>query len=278
VCYAVGSIFVQPVNSTGLIDAPGFQPPRFIDNPAECSFYHAMDLPGYGFQAGEWDLRKDVDNYLGNQTFQGKRVVDVGTGSGFLCFEMEKRGADVTAFDLFFKQGVDMMEQIPYSDFEKRFGRTLEQQMEERRHMLNRLQNSFWLSHRALQSKAKLYSGNAYHYPAELGQFDYAFFGSILLHLQNPVKALISFAQATREKVIVTDTYEDIHGAANSPVMFLRPTANDKSPDTWWYLTPAFLQNLLGVLGFSKTRVSIHRARFARNQKDAKLYTVVAER
>jgi hypothetical protein len=32
------------------------------------------------------------------------------------------------------------------------------------------------------------------------------------------------------------------------------------------------------VLGFPKTKVSTHRARFARNQKDAKLYTVVAER
>jgi hypothetical protein len=170
------------------------------------------------------------------------------------------------------------MGQIPYADFEQRFGMTLDQRMEERRYMVNRMQNSFWLSHRALQSKARLYSGSAYQCPAELGRFDYAFFGSILLHLQNPVQALTSFAQATREKVIVTDVYENIGGAADSPVMFLRANTIDKNQDTWWYLTPVFLQNLLGVLGFPKFSLSIHQAKFSQSQTDVKLYTVVAER
>jgi SAM-dependent methyltransferase len=237
-----------------------------------------MDLPGYGFIAGDWDLRADLDNYLGNQDFRGKTVVDVGTGSGYLCFEMEKRGAEVTAFDRFFKHGDETMGQIPYADFERRFGMTLEQRVEERRYMVNRMQNSFWLSHRALQSKARLYTGNIYHYPAELGRFDYAFFGSVLLHLQNPVQALISFADATREKVIVTDVYENIGGAGESPVMFLRANSIDKNQDTWWYLTPAFLQNLLGVLGFPKFSLKTHQARFVQSQTDVKLYTVVAER
>lgn len=59
-----------------------------------------------------------------------------------------------------------------------------------------------------------------YQWPVELGQFDYAFFGSILLHLQNPVQALISFAQATREKVIVTDGYENIGHAADGRIQW----------------------------------------------------------
>jgi hypothetical protein len=219
---------LNPVNNSGLIDAPGFQPPRFIDNPADCSFYHTMDVPGHGVQPGHWDLRKDLDNYLGQQDFRGKTVLDVGSGSGYLCFEMEKRGADVTAFELFFKHGDDIIEPIPYFDFEQRFGMTRTQQIEERRYMLSRMQNSFWLAHRALGSKARLYSGTAYHCPPELGGSDYVFFGSILLHLQNPIQALISFAQTAREKVIVTDVYENIGAAADGPVMFFRPVATDK--------------------------------------------------
>lgn len=237
-----------------------------------------MDLPGYGFIAGDWDLRADVDNYLGNQDFRGKTVVDVGTGSGYLCFEMEKRGATVTAFDRFFLESDDSMGQIPYADFEQRFGMTLAERVAERRYMVNRMQNSFWLSHRALQSKAKLYCGTAYDCPAELGQFDYAFFGSVLLHLQNPVQALISFARAARQKVIVTEPYENIGGAADTPVMFLRANATDKNQDTWWYLTPVFLQSLLGVLGFPKSQVTVHYARFVPSQADVRMYTVVAER
>jgi predicted nicotinamide N-methyase len=38
-----------------------------------------------------------VDPYLGNFDFVGKRVLDVGAASGFLTFEMEKRGAEVVA-------------------------------------------------------------------------------------------------------------------------------------------------------------------------------------
>jgi SAM-dependent methyltransferase len=269
---------VRPLNATGLIESPGFQPPRFIDSLEDCSFYHAMDLPGYGFIPGDWDLRADVDNYLGNQDLRSKSVIDVGTGSGYLCFEMEKRGAEVTAFDRFFKHGDETMEQIPYADFDRRFGMTLDQRVQERRYMLTRMQNSFWLSHRAHQSKAKLYNGSIYQYPAELGRFDYAFFGSVLLHLRNPVQALLSFAPAIRDKIIVTDVYENIGGAGESPVMFLRANATDKNQDTWWYLTPAFLENLLGVLGFPKFSVKSHQARFAQSQTDVKLYTVVAER
>jgi len=237
-----------------------------------------MDLPGYGFQPGDWDLRADIDNYLGNQDFRGKRVVDVGTGSGFLCFEMEKRGAEVTAFDRFFKSSDDAMGQIPYADFEQRFGVTLDQRLEERRFISSALQNGFWLAHRALRSRARLYTGSAHQCPAELGCFDYAFFGSVLLHLHSPVQALISFAQATREKIIVTDVFENIGAAADSPVMFLRLNSTDKNQDTWWFLTPAFLQNLFGILGFPKFSVNFHQARFCQGQADVKLYTVVAER
>jgi hypothetical protein len=60
--------------------------------------------------------------------------------------------------------------------------------------------------------------------------------------------------------------------------MFLRPNATDKNQDTWWYLTPKFLQNLLGVLGFPKFSVSTHYAKFSQSGANVKLYTVVAER
>ena len=59
-----------------------------------------MDLPGFGEVGKGWDLRKTIDDYLGHFDFRGKRVLDVGTASGFLTFEMEKRGAEVVSFDM----------------------------------------------------------------------------------------------------------------------------------------------------------------------------------
>src|SRR5262245_24126688 len=74
--------------------------PRIIGSLEECEFYHTMDIPGYGLVVGQWDLRENVDTYLGNQDLRGKRVLELGPASGFLTFEMEKRGAAVVGFDL----------------------------------------------------------------------------------------------------------------------------------------------------------------------------------
>ena len=66
----------------------------------DCYFYHTMELPGHGVMTGDWDLRRGVDEYLGNVSFAGQRVLEIGPASGFLTFEMEKRGADVVAVEV----------------------------------------------------------------------------------------------------------------------------------------------------------------------------------
>lgn len=239
-----------------------------------------MDLPQFGLQNGHWDLRQDVDKYLGQQSFQGKTVVDVGTASGFLCFEMEKRGANVIAFDRLLGDATDDVGLIPFYNYEARFGRTLEQAIETRTERQRKLQRSFWLSHRLLRSNARLYCGNAYAAPSGIGPVDYCFFGCILLHLRDPLLALSSFAGITRERIIITDNREDI-GASNEahPLMFLRANKDDLgNAGTWWYITPALLQQYLGILGFTQFTLTFHQARSVKGNQDANMYTLVAER
>jgi hypothetical protein len=77
-----------------------FKSPRSVRDVAECAFYHYMDLPGIGQVGDHWDLRPTIDEYLGRFDFRGKRALDVGAASGYLTFEMEKRGASVVSFDL----------------------------------------------------------------------------------------------------------------------------------------------------------------------------------
>jgi hypothetical protein len=259
--------------------APGFQTPLIVESPRDCYFYHTMDLPQFGLQAGPWDLRNDVDNYLGHQSFQGKTVVDVGTASGFLCFEMEKKGADVIAFDRVLTDSTDDAGLIPFYNYAARFGTTIEQTIQARLEGQQKLQRSFWLSHRLLGSKARLYCGNAYAAPSDIGQIDYCFFGCILLHLRDPLLALSTFAGLTREKIIITDNFEDIGAQSEAPVMFLRATNhNPGNPGTWWYITPALLKQYLEILGFSKFALTFHHARSVQGDRDAKMYTLVAER
>jgi 2-polyprenyl-3-methyl-5-hydroxy-6-metoxy-1,4-benzoquinol methylase len=77
-----------------------FALPRVVNDLSACHFYHSMEIPGYGLVQGPWDLRPAIDQYLGRYNFRGKRILDVGTASGFLTFSMEKAGAEVVSYDL----------------------------------------------------------------------------------------------------------------------------------------------------------------------------------
>src|SRR5580765_4149381 len=88
--------------------------PRFVDSLDDCFFYHTMELPEFGLVRGQWDLRGRFDDYVGGTSVAGKSVIDVGTATGFLSFESEKRGASrVVSFDL-----ADARQQlfIPFKD------------------------------------------------------------------------------------------------------------------------------------------------------------------
>ena len=152
--------------------------PLNVENVADCYFYHTMELPGRGVIEGrDWDLRGRVDEYLGNVDFAGKRVLEIGPASGFLTFEMEKRGADVVSVEVTDEHGWDF---VPYPD------ERLEEVFGPRRIVMQQLKNSYWFSHAALQSKARVYYGDAYNLPAALGEFDIAVMGSSAAPLPRP--------------------------------------------------------------------------------------------
>jgi hypothetical protein len=85
--------------------SPYAQPPAVPPPLEECLFYHSIDLPGLGEQLGRWDLRPGIDAYLGPNDFSGLRVLEIGTANGFVCFELERRGAEVVTLDLLVVNG-----------------------------------------------------------------------------------------------------------------------------------------------------------------------------
>ncbi|MGY2052991.1 hypothetical protein [Methylobacterium sp. JK268] len=89
------------MNPSTSFHLPGavFCTPEHVDDPKGCYFTHTVDLPGYGIMAGHRDLRGRVEDCLGFVDVSRKRVLHLGVSSGFLCFEMEKRGADVVCLD-----------------------------------------------------------------------------------------------------------------------------------------------------------------------------------
>jgi len=147
-----------------------FADPILVTDLSECNFYHHMDLPGFKEVGRGWDLRDTIDDYLGHVNFEGKRALDVGTASGFLTFEMEKRGAEVVSFDM---ASEDQLQLVPFRaqgfDVDK-------VRVEHRRRMLE-IRNAYWLAHRLLKSRANVYYGDIYNIPDEIGQFDVVVLG-----------------------------------------------------------------------------------------------------
>jgi SAM-dependent methyltransferase len=275
---------------TGAVTEP-YARPREVGGVADCYFYHSMDIPGHGEVTGEWDLRGDEFRYLGGVDLAGKRVLELGAASGFLTAYMEKRGADVVAYDLSEQHSWDV---VPFADVDQA------QYDQRRRDHLRKINNGFWLNHAAHGLSARLVHGTVYTVPAEIGQFDMATFASILLHVRDPFLALQTSARLVRDTIVVTDVYPaseyhlvgdfvdapDPEGDVTSPLpieaygqpkmTFLPQYWDHAYSDTWWHMSPETIRRYLGVLGFTKTELTYHHA-YA-NGRRTLLYTVVGQR
>jgi SAM-dependent methyltransferase len=256
--------------------------PKLVTNIDECHFYHTVDIPGHGVVEGLFDLREGAREYLGNVDFEGKRVLELGTASGFLCFHMESRGAEVVAFDL---SEDDLWDIVPLynCDYEGRVA--------ERREVARSLNNAFWFSHRAFNSNARLATGTVYTIPREIGMVDISTVGSILLHVRDPFLALQNALRLTRETVIITDGFKSLpnrildklrlpfqlSSLPRSPRMEFVPTPRaPKYADTWWNFSPEIIKRMIAVLGFEEVAVNSHWQRY--KGRRIRLSTVVGHR
>ncbi len=262
-----------------------YSAPRTVSGVDECVFYHTMELPDIGLVPGIWDLRDGVSDYLGNVSLAGKRVLEIGTANGFLCFEMERRGAEVVAYDLSDQAG--SWDVVPFG------GRADATMVAERMDVMRQINNGYWLAHEKLDSRARVAYGSVYDVPNAIGPVEVATFGCVLLHLRDPFLALQRALRLTTESVIVT---EPAHRPARSmgrlPAWSHVPLTNSRllpagvgfMPDprtgtpneTWWRLTPWGVGRMLGVLGFDVRRVVFHTKLYG--GAPYHLYTVVGQR
>ncbi len=253
------------------MSAPLLAPPRFIERLDDCFFYHALDLPGFGLIPAHWDLRGRFDDYIGGVDVRGKSVLDIGTATGFLSFEAEKRGAArVLSFDQ--RDGASQ-QFLPFAS--KPYYRDHPRWAEQYRAEIERWKNAYWLSHRLLGSKADVFYGDIYDLPSELGRFDIAIVGSVLEHLSDPITALGSIARLTTERiVVVTPLLETEERIARFEGDASRPEADF----TWWTYSIGLYREVFAILGFAIEKVSRSRYRYMYGNRDEERATVIAVR
>jgi tRNA (mo5U34)-methyltransferase len=155
---------------------------------AHPGWYHTIDVAPGVTTPGWCDLRAVVDQ-LPWPDVRGKRCLDVGTFDGFFAFELEKRGAaEVVAVDV-----PDLTVQDWPADFRADGLEALLSGHTQPRG------TGFALLKELRGSAVQWVGSNVYDLnPVEHGQFDVVVMGSLLLHLQNPVRALEAVRSVTR--------------------------------------------------------------------------------
>ena len=235
-------------------DAFSFAPARIVDDRADCYFYHTMELPRLGLVEGGWDLRGRFAEYTGHVDVRGKRVLDVGTASGFLSFEAERGGAhEVVSFDL---DSADRQHLLPFAGSE--YVTNHPAWSRKQTAAFGKWKNAYWLAHRLLGSRAKMVYGDVYRLPPWIGRFDVVILGAIVEHLLDPLSALRAVAAVTDDLLVINTDYFD----TEAPVaLFVGSADRPANSFTFWVYSIALYDEYMRILGFE--RVTAHKAAFA---------------
>ncbi|PTY03580.1 hypothetical protein DB346_06840 [Verrucomicrobia bacterium LW23] len=245
--------------------------PRMVTDLTQCCFYHTVDLPTVGTVKGHWDLRGRIGEYLGRIDVAGRRVLDLGTASGFLTFEMEKQGAHVVSFDADSSERFAFLPMHSHDSVTKR-----EEWYALHEGVLNTTKNSYWLSHRLHNSSAQAYYGNVYNLPGELGMFDVVVVAQILIHLRDPIMALTQAANRSARHLVIAE------GMIDSPEADMRLCGSMKNgiPYAWFKLSTTLYREVLEMLGFRIIRQTTASYSCSDSQHDNQIpiTTIIAER
>ena len=238
----------------------------------DCFFYHTMELPGEGVIPGIFDLRPYFDEYIGGVALRDKSVLDVGTATGFLAFEAEKRGARVTTFDIDSSPRLTLLPfagSVYFEDWER--WKTMADGG------LRAAHNGFWYCHKRLKSQVRAIYGS-FDDLLRLGEtYDVVIAGALLEHVADPVTAIGKFAKLARDTLVLAST-----PIIMSDDVFMKPSNWDKNrPEfnyTWYAISLGMCRNVLTNLGFRVE--ALHFARFFSVKENlvGEKYTLVARR
>jgi SAM-dependent methyltransferase len=180
--------------------------------------YHRLDFGDGLVLDGEYDLSKVLHHYGIPSDLRGQRVLDIGTATGFLGFECARRGAEVTA--------IDIWDGVLYERFRRATG----------------------LDTRYVQK-------SIYDLDASFGQFDLVVCGSLLLHLPDFVGALRCIRSVCRGTAIITSSYFEMPGSEDRGLCdFVGVRTRSDAGEYWvyWNVSPMALRKMLLAADFSE--------------------------
>lgn len=213
---------------------------------AELEFwYHTIDVGGGVATPGWFDLRHSLD-LVPFPDVRGKRVLDVGTFDGFYAFEAERRGAaEVVAVDVEDHESWDW----PADARAGTAGAVRDPSVSGPPKGAG-----FRLLAELTGSQVEWRPRNIYDLdPDELGRFDVVIVGSLLLHLQNPVRAMEAVRSVVADDGLLfsceqVELWLSVLGRGR-PLAKLRGTGRTCQ---WWIYNSAGHRQILFSAGFQE--------------------------
>ena len=205
-----------------------------LERAKELTWYHTLELAPDYVTEGIFDLRGVVDKYGLPEDMTGMRALDVGTWDGFWAFEMERRGAEVTALDLDWEKDLDWpanRRPDSFPDVPRGSG--------------------FAVAKEIFDSKVERVNCSIYNaYPEDLGTFDVVFCASVIIHLRDAILAMERIANLTKGRFISVEGYDRL--LSYVPIPLARYRAHRESAVVFWDPNPATWTAILETSGFSK--------------------------
>jgi len=211
------------------------------DRVAALDWYHVLELPGGVVTRGHFDPRRIVSKVPLPASLAGKRCLDVGTWDGFWAFEMERRGASEVV-------AVDLREPSQW-DWPASGNADLQSAQQLYLELVKGGSEGFHVARDALGSAVDRRELSIYDLdPEDIGQFDFVFVGTLLMHLRDPVGALMALRSVCRGEAVIADGIEAVPSylRPNTPVARLE---GDSEP-WWWQPNRAGLHRMVYAAGW----------------------------
>ena len=202
-------------------------------------WYHTLELAPGVVTPGWFDTRGIAKRLPFPSSLQGKRCLDIGTFDGFWAFEMERRGAnEVVAIDVIDPRRWDWPPTSPPKVVEALASR-------------KRGGAGFHLASEALGSKVQHRELSVYDLdPTEIGEFDFVYLGSLLIHLRDPVSGLDHIRRVCRGQLLLVDNYYPWLSRLAPFWPLARFDGRDRP--WWWEANLACLRRMLDSAGFER--------------------------
>ncbi len=205
----------------------------------DIGWYHTQELAPGLVTPGMFELRPSIPEYGIPDDLTGMRVLDVGTFEGFWAFELERRGAEVTALDIDRVHELDWPPRLrPAEDGERGEG--------------------FRLAHAALGSSVRRVGMSIYDAtPSAVGgRFDLVFCGSVLIHLRDPMLALERMAALCDGRLILAE--ERSRKLDRLRIAGAVEFCADQPWSVWWRPATRTWLSMVQTAGFDDVQIHSH--------------------